>query len=207
VAVEAEPSHFDWMNLHFTDNGVDPAQHSLIHAAVCETPGEASFYVASECGDLTPNGWYGQALTRSYEVDAAVEDAPYGKHQVRRHASGAKSITVRAITLKSILDGLGRVDLIDFDLQGHEAAVILAAIDELDRNVARLHIGTHDPEIETELRALLTNHGWRCLADYPSASASPTPWGAIEFQDGVQSWVNPRVKRRWWSRFNFLPVL
>jgi FkbM family methyltransferase len=199
IAVEAEPTHFEWMHLHFTDNGIDPNQHSLIHAALSDTPGEASFYVGAECGDIAPDAWYGQVLTKDYEVDVLVEEAPYGKYQVRRHASGAKSITVPAITLVSILDGLPQVDLIDFDVQGLELSAIRSSIQELDAKVKRLHIGTHGREIETELRRLLTSHGWRCLTDYPCFSVEQTPWGPIEFQDGVQSWVNPRLSRPWWS--------
>ncbi len=86
--------------------------------------GEVSFYVGTECEEIAPGAWYGQRLAKDYEVDIQVEEAPYGRHQVRRHVSGAKSITVTAITLVSILDGLDQVDLIDSDLQGAELGVI-----------------------------------------------------------------------------------
>lgn len=204
IAVEAEPTHFEWMRLHFADNDVDPNQHSLLYAAVSDVPGEVSFYVGTECGDIAPGAWYGQRLAKDYEVDIQVEEAPYGRHQVRRHVSGAISITVTAITLVSILDGLDQVDLIDSDLQGAELGVIRSSIRELDAKVKRLHIGTHGREIENELRQLLTSHGWRCLADYPCFSLEETPWGPIEFQDGVQSWVNPSLTGPWWSPSAFV---
>ena len=204
IAVEAEPTHFEWMQLHFTDNGIDPNRHSLVHAALSDTPGEVSFYVGTERGDIAPDAWYGQKLTKDYEVDILVEQAHYGKYQVRRHASGARSITVPAITLVSILDGLDYVDLIDSDIQGAELSVIRSSIDELDAKVKRLHIGTHGREIENELRQLLASHGWRCLADYPCFSLEETPWGPIEFQDGVQSWVNPSLTGPWWSPSAFV---
>lgn len=204
IAVEAEPTHFEWMRLHFADNDVDPNQHSLLYAAVSDVPGEVSFYVGTECGDIAPGAWYGQRLAKDYEVDIQVEEAPYGRHQVRRHVSGAISITVTAITLVSILDGLDQVDLIDSDLQGAELGVIRSSIRELDAKVKRLHIGTHGRAIENELRQLLTSHGWRCLADYPCFSLEETPWGPIEFQDGVQSWVNPSHAGPWWSPSAFV---
>ena len=204
IAVEAEPTHFEWMKLHFSDNGIDPNQHSLVHAAVSDKPGEVSFYVGTNRGDIAPDGWYGQKLTKDYEVDILVEEAPYGKYQVRRHASGAKSITVPAITLVSILDDLDQVDLIDSDLQGAELSVIRSSIDELDAKVKRPHIGTHGRETENELRQLLASRGWRCLADYPCFSLEQTPWGPIEFQDGVQSWVNPWLRGPWWSPSAFV---
>jgi FkbM family methyltransferase len=201
IAVEAEPAHFEWMRLHFSDNNLDPSKHSLIHAAVSDTPGEVSFYVGSEPGDCKPNGWYGQSLIQPYEVVAQVEEKPYCGFEVRRHGSGFASISVPAVTLANILADLREVDLIDFDVQGHEGSVIRSAIDELNAKVKRLHIGTHSPLIEIGLRELLHSHGWRCLADYPAFSTSQTPWGDISFQDGVQSWVNPRLTRPWWSPF------
>jgi hypothetical protein len=76
------------------------------------------------------------------------------------------------------------------DIEGEELKVISAAIDVLNQRVARLHIGTHSHDIETGLRQLLAAHGWECKADYPCAQVSPTPWGPVQFVDGVQSWVN-----------------
>ncbi len=201
IAVEAEPMHFEWMRLHFEDNGIDPSKHSLIHGAVSDTPGDVSFYVGSAPGELKPDGWYGQSLMQDHEVLAQVDDEPYRGFEVRRHGSGFATISVPSVSLTSILTNLHRVDLIDFDLQGHEGSVVRSAIDELNAKVKRLHIGTHGPEIEIGLRELLTSHGWRCLCDYAAFSTTQTPWGAITFQDGVQSWVNPRLAKPWWSPF------
>jgi FkbM family methyltransferase len=205
IAVEAEPTHFEWMRDHFLDNGINPDQHLLIHAAVSDKPGQASFYVENPGSSADPSAWYGQALTKDYEVDLAASDATYGDFRVRRHQSGAKSIIVPAITLASILDGLQQVDLIHIDIQGAELGVVGSAIQELGRKVKRLHIGTHGHDIEAGLRELLKSHQWRCLADYPSFSREPTPWGPIDFQDGVQSWINPRFLGPWgrlsaWAR-------
>ena len=193
IAVEAEPNHFEWMRDHFLDNGINPDHHLLIHAAVSEKPGEVSFYIKNPDGSADPSVWYGQALTKDYEVDVPAEEAPYGHYPVRRHQSGAKSITVPAVTLASILDGLPEVDLIHLDIQRAELGVIRSAIHELGRKVKRLHIGTHGRDIENGLRELLKSHHWRLVADYPSFSREPTPWGPIDFLDGVQSWVNPRL--------------
>jgi hypothetical protein len=65
----------------------------------------------------------------------------------------------------------------------------------LDAKVQRLHIGTHKPRIETELRELLSSHGWRCHADYSMGTSEETQWGKIKFQDGVQGWMNPGSTR------------
>jgi hypothetical protein len=86
------------------------------------------------------------------------------------------------------------VDLIDMDIEGQELPSIASTIKTLDAKVKRLHIGTHGKEIEQELRQLLSAHGWDCLADYSVFSTSETPWGPISFENGVQSWVNTRLK-------------
>jgi FkbM family methyltransferase len=54
-------------------------------------------------------------------------------------AIGGETI-VRAISLKTILDGVDSVDLIDMDIQGAEFKVLHAAEKELDK-VKRIHIG------------------------------------------------------------------
>ena len=165
VAVEAEPTHFEWLKLHFADNGLDPSHHALIHAAVSDADGETFFYVGN------PAEWYGQCIT-----------------------SANTGYKVPKIALRSVLDPLGLIDLIDLDIQGEELKCCSSAIDLVDAKVKRLYIGTHSPEIETGLRTLLNGHGWKCLADYGLAQANETPYGTIQFQDGVQSWVNPRFR-------------
>jgi FkbM family methyltransferase len=195
IAVEGEPTVFEWMRLHFLDNGIDPARHTLIHGAVTEQPGDVLFYMGGPRGgpfDLRPDEWYGQAVTKDQDLSGdAVDDGEYRGHRVLRHESGWRSIRVPAISLRGILKDLDRVDLIDMDIEGQELPVIRASIKELDAKVGRLHIGTHSREIESELRRLMLIHGWRSMADYTLLATSQTPWGEIRFENGVQSWVNP----------------
>jgi hypothetical protein len=100
---------------------------------------------------------------------------------------------VPGVTLAGLLKGHDRVDLIDLDLEGQELPSIRSAIKKLNAKVKRLHIGTHGREIEAGIREVLSRNGWCPIADYPVFSTSETPWGPISFQDGVQSWVNPRL--------------
>ncbi len=85
------------------------------------------------------------------------------------------------------------MDLIDLDLQGAEAAVLTKAADLLDAKVKRLHIGTHSASIEKALRKLFSTHGWDNLNDYPGMCTNDTLYGKIQFEDGVQTWINPRL--------------
>jgi FkbM family methyltransferase len=196
IAVEAEPVVFQWMRRHFRDNAIDPSKHRLVHAAVSHVSGDMLFYIGGPRGgpfDRHPSAWYGQCLTKGDDLSSESEkDGEYCGLEVLRHKSGWRSIRVPSISLASILKDLSLVDLVDMDIEGQELPTIDATIKDLNTKVKRLHIGTHGKEIESDLRQLLSSHRWRCGADYSLFSASETPWGLIHFENGVQSWVNPR---------------
>ncbi|MGD9968685.1 MAG: FkbM family methyltransferase [Hyphomonadaceae bacterium] len=167
TAVEGDPTHFLWLAQHFDDNGVGEASRRLVEAAVAGQEGEVFFAV----GD--PAKWWGQAIVPQYY--------------------GAEHIPVRAVTLSSLLERQGVIDIIDMDIQGAELDVVTEAIETLDVQVRRLHIGTHSQENERGLRALLTRHDWRCLQDFSLQQEHDLPFGRVMFGDGVQSWINPRL--------------
>jgi FkbM family methyltransferase len=169
IGVEAEPTHFHWLKQHLRNNGIDPDEHELIEAAVDEKDGEVFFHVGK------PDEWYGQAI---------AEHANAASESVRK---------VRAVSPSSILSSLDSVDLIDLDVQGAEFIVLRGAISALNEKVKRVHIGTHGHDIELELRTLFRQNGWYKLNDYSCQSTEATPWGDVVFNDGVQTWINPRL--------------
>ena len=197
IAVEAEPTVYGWMREHFRHNGIKPRWHTLLHAAVTGEPGEVEFCIGGPRGgpyDRPPNAWYGQFVTKGNQAfGESRADGKYCGFKVLLHKSGWRSIRIPGVTLGSLLEKLRRVDLIDLDIEGQELASLNAVAAELDAKVKRLHIGTHSTEIEAGLRQLLSVHGWQCHVDYPLASTSETPWGPVVFENGVQSWVNPRL--------------
>jgi FkbM family methyltransferase len=166
IAVEAEPTHFNWMTEHMKNNYVDPSCCHLIEAAVADKEGTVGFHTGS-----TPWGgpadWYGQAI--------------------------GGPTPVKSVTLQPILASVTRpIDLLDLDVQGAELMVLLAAAEAVNEKVRRVHIGTHSQEIETGLRRLFHGFAWHNFYDFPAQSQSETPWGRIKFEDGVQTWINPR---------------
>ncbi|MFB3786087.1 MAG: FkbM family methyltransferase [bacterium] len=137
-------------------------------------------------------------LTRCQLIEAAVsgQNGAVRFHTGRPDEWYGQSIggttLVRSITLRSLLDPLNRVDLIDLDVQGAEYMVLSAAAKEVNEKVNRVHIGTHSPQVEAGLRAGFTRMGWTKRYDFPMRSTVETEYGTISFQDGVQSWINPR---------------
>jgi FkbM family methyltransferase len=116
---------------------------------------------------MSPDEFYGQALTHDYDVvSQSVPDGSYKGYPVVRHESGWRSIRVPAVRLARLLQDQDLVDLIDMDIEGQELPVIRCTIADLNSKVKRLHVGTHSNEIESGLRQLLSAYGWSCHADY-----------------------------------------
>lgn len=194
VVVEAEPRHFKWIERHMSENGIDPREHTLLRAAVGDRAGTKMFYVGQpDGGDDQAAAWYGQALIQSHEIVDKAAGVDYEGYDVLKLKSGYQAIKTECLLLGDIMKDADRIDLIDMDLQGEELKVVASTIDDLDRKALRLHIGTHQPAIEACLRKLLNKHGWECRADYACLEEHETPWGLVKFQDGVQSWINPRL--------------
>lgn len=174
VGVEAEPKHFRWLKQHFAENGIPPRSARLIRAACSAADG----YVWFETGNA--DTCYGQA----------IGSRPTWYRWLRHLVSGKKR-RVTAVSLDTLLAELPVVDLIDLDVQGAELLVLQGAVERLQKQVRRVHIGTHNRYVEVALRAIFQEMGWHKAHDYPSLSTAATPFGTVTFEDGVQSWRNP----------------
>lgn len=157
IGVEAEPTHFKWLQEHCKYNHV--IHTNLIEAAVDVNDGEVGFYTGK------PAEWYGQCI-------------------------GGET-RVKAISLRSILEPLSNVNLIDLDVQNFEFKILNSVQDLLSR-VQRVHIGTHSTRVERGLRIMFTKLGWKCVNDYALSTTHETKYGTSKFNDGVQTWINPK---------------
>ncbi len=182
VGVEAEPTHFSFLQDHLAHNGVPPEKVHLWHAAATGRSGEVSFATGS------PDAWWGQSVIgegQDYRPPGGVEDF--------------KPISIRAVTLEEVTDGLGFVDYVHLDIQGAEAEVIKAALEADPTRYGCINVGTHGRDIDAALRETFTAAGWRCLHDVPTQCERFIRIGdrdpeLVSFQDGVQVWVNPATR-------------
>lgn len=167
VAVEAEPTHFQWLRQHTRDNGLRRWSRQgscrLVNAAVSGSPGRQLFYV----GD--PSGWYGQGLVRPYNMGSAGKVA---------------TVSVKTIALSSLLRRFEHVDLIDADVQGAELEVFAEALPYLGR-VDRVYVETHSETVHRELAALLAGAGLEPVVEVPLGARRETPFGPGNFDGGV----------------------
>ncbi|MGJ0513088.1 hypothetical protein [Methylocystis sp.] len=195
ILVEADPLHARFAREHMSLNGLDPADLFLYETTVSARKETTLFAVEAPKGFL-PEGatWYGQAiLGRLGEGHLQPTGVSYFGKPLFRRRDGWGVIEVGSMTLAEALAGQELIDLVDMDIQGAEAEVIETSADCLNSKVKRLHIGTHGCSIEDRLRRALTAHGWTCLWDYPCQAETETSYGRVRFNDGVQSWINPRL--------------
>ena len=197
IACEAEPTHYEWMQEHFRDNGYSPSSHRLLEAAVSDTPGSLPFYVGSAAS------WYGQSI--------AANRIRYGRPRLPDMGKLLRQLTgqerpmdsvrhVKALTLQDIIADVPRIDLMHVDIQGAEYDVLRSSIDLLNSKVDSIHVGTHSPDVEATrgrdmdalVQELLREAGWRQRTRVRPGETIVRAGRNVTFVDGVQSWENPR---------------
>lgn len=172
VGVEGSWHHYEYMLTHFRDNGLDPADHTLLHGIVGTTDGTAEFPVLDD-----PQGdWGAMAVTVPGTAPGHV----------------TKTETLRVYTLATLLEPFRIVDLIHIDIQGHEADVVAASREVLRQKVKRVVIGTHSRTIEQQLFDELGAAGWRLEAEEPTI-VRQFDGAPYLFIDGCQVWRNPAL--------------
>ncbi len=196
IFVEGEPKHISLLKSHLENNKLLPEAYSIIEAAVSNSDGETLFYVNMPDEQKSCEiEWWGQSIAKGYEkrsLDTGHE-LYYGEPVIPLQ-SGYGAIKVKKIDIRKLLEPYAIVDLIDMDIQGEELNVVSHSIRLLNKRVKRLHIGTHSVEVEVGLRKILGNNNWICIRDYACQKINPTPFGEINFLDGVQTWINPRFE-------------
>jgi FkbM family methyltransferase len=192
ICVEPEPTHYQWAVENFLANGLRPRDHVLLEGAVAGDDGHVFFQV----GD--PAVWYGQSIVA--EVRPGLRERVLAKCRSLWPKKGPVDAAgergkkcVKAYSLRSLLEPARYADIIHMDIQGSEHEVLAGAIRVINEKVKRLHIGTHGPAIEAHLHALLGENGWTCLRNYPGQGRHATEFGEMDFEDGIQTWVNPRL--------------
>lgn len=196
--VEAEPQHVAWANAHLAFNSVPSSDIRIFQVAVGEARGKTIFVVEMPPGRTgnNPKDWYGQALAWTEQSQFAPTKRQYYGRPLLELPDSWGGIEVEIVPLNEILANYEFLDLVDFDIQGAEDKVIQSSIDVLTQKARRLHIGTHSREIDATLMRTLSAADWTCLRAYPCLRWNRTEFGWIEFNDGVQTWINPALKNR-----------
>lgn len=169
VAIEADFTHWQWMEEHFRSNRLLDHGVELLHGAIAAKSGEISFPVIEN-----PDEDYG-ASTRG------VSAAP-------------RQVTVRAYTIEEVLGHLsGPADFLHIDIQGAEYDCVPSSMDLFNTNVKAVLVGTHiSADHHRSMVKLFQDAGWHIRMNYERGQYSQTPYGPVQLGDGVVVAENPR---------------
>ena len=186
---EPEPRRLIQLREHMQDNEI--TDYHLFEAATGADRRMTPMTVSRPNWDRPINDWYGQFLSGYDLSDLPVVGEYFGKPVVE-NPLGWRFMDVNEIPISDVLEPFDFVDLIDLDIQGQEGPAVRASLEALTAKVRRLHIETHSPQVEVELRETLGGDGWRTLRDYLFNQENQTPFGRFHMEGGVQTWINPR---------------
>ena len=184
MGVEADPGRFALMQQHFRDNGLDPAAHRLIAAAVGVEAGAARWPRIAD-----PANAGGARPVR--EANAALDPADAAYMQ------GALDdfVEVEIVPLAGLLAEQQTWDLVHIDVQGWEAKLCAGCVGPLSERVRWLVVGTHSRVIDGQVIETLHAAGWVLENEKPTRftfdPARPSLDSMAEV-DGAQIWRNPR---------------
>jgi FkbM family methyltransferase len=183
--VEADPMHYEFMVRHFLDNGLDPSQHALIHAAVGLEPGRARFPKVADAA----NDW-GSRPARLDGSTTNAQDAAYLGHLLDDY------IDVEVVAIDALLTREPRWDLVHVDVQGWERLLCERATGLLNERVTYVVIGTHSRKLDGDMVDLFHREGWLLEHEKPSRFTFLPGVQLLESMnqaDGTQVWRNPRL--------------
>jgi FkbM family methyltransferase len=192
VGLEGSKEHFEYLRSHFADNGLDPKQHTLLHAVVGVKDGNAYFPILRK-----PSEMYGGAPLLSQKtkgfggiIRRSLVWLGLGRPLGAMFSLVGRAEPVQCFSLPTLLRPLRRVDLIHFDIQGSEYEVISSARRVLKEKVKRLVIGTHSRSIEQNLLEELASQSWVLEAEKSCTYRQEEQKMKLDV-DGLQSWRNP----------------
>ena len=205
VAVEPVPENCAWLRSHLATNGIDPAAHWIIEAAIAPDNAPMLFPVGAPGMGRNSAAVVNSGEFRRTAVDLLKRDGESERVLANMLLHNSTGIMrdlgfgfsgeikfVSAVTLSDVLAPLDRVDLLEVDIQRTEAEIFPPAMALLNRKVRRVHIGTHGRDVHGLLRTLFSRAGWDIVFDYgPGRHA--TPRGPLSLGDGILTARNPAV--------------
>ena len=194
IGVEAEPEHFEWLQIHLKENNITADKYRLIHAAAADYCGNCWFYVGK------PASWYGQSMVPDANVISLLKESvkigstmPYNNETIQR---------MTCVDLKEVVNNQDLINYMMLDIQGSEELFLTKYPEILQKTVKMINVGTHSPDIEKNLRKFFFCLGWTCIFNIPMNSvvqfnirkkkseSNSENKKIVKFGDGVQIWSN-----------------
>lgn len=175
IGIEGDSNHLKNAVLTLEANGFTDDTYTLFHGIAAGKPGQAIF-PNPEAGSAA---WGGEAI---FSPD----------RKTLKRAQSDDSVQVLDCYTLGQLSKDNTVDLLHIDIQGAETEYVKGNIDDMDRLVRRVLIGTHGRVIEGQLQEFFLAHGWRMEMDRPTIAPLRDGVPVLGI-DGVQLWANPKL--------------
>ena len=200
VVVEAEPSKWEWIAQHLRENGIDPAAHWLVPAAINDSNAPVFFPVGARgIGGHNCVSTNGLAARREYVEQILARGRPEeairdlllqlttGIHKslIQGEQFDAEIKLLSAVTLAELLGPFDHVDYLEADIQQSEDLVFPPFLPLLRQKVRRVHIGTHGAQVHANLLSLFQADGWEIIFSFEPDSHHVTELGSFVTSDGV----------------------
>jgi len=170
-AVEAEPTHHQWLMEHFK---VQHIKGEAIFGAVSDKIGTCRFNTLVE-----PSKNYGQSMSFT---GGHIKQTVYGLLNL----VCGKAIEVPTYTLDSMTRLFGHIDIVHMDVQGAELRVIEGVSGTINEGLVDYFIiGTHRKEYNSGLRRVLEPM-YECIIDLLPHSTNVVNSQTVECLDGMQ---------------------
>jgi hypothetical protein len=201
VAVEPHEVQCGWIHQHMKDNGIDPAEHWVIQAAVGKDNDPVLFPIevaGTGAGNCVATNDPGERQILSQAIAASQRSTEVMSSLICHNRTGPLAAVreglpemrfVSAVTIADIVAPFDYVDLLESDIQQSEAVVFPPAIDVLNRSVKRIHIGTHGSDTHAVLHEFFAGNGWEIIF----SCLPETDYGRFRTQDGILTVRNPRL--------------
>jgi FkbM family methyltransferase len=185
LGVEADSGHYASLRQHLLDNGFNPEHHTLLKAAVGATAGKAQFPKVHD----SANQWGARPTQANNASDAAYLTSVMG-------GNPAEMEEVEVLAINDLLAREPRWDLVHIDVQGWEADICQAGMQELGKRVRRVIIGTHSRKLDGDLMAMFHQAGWLLEHEKPTQMKYDRHAEKLEsmtWADGTQIWRNQKI--------------
>jgi hypothetical protein len=159
IAVEAEPTHYEWTKAHFEEQGIKGAQ--ALHGAISSKNGECKFYSTED-----PASTYGQAITENGNLTVPCYTVDY---LIDKYS-------------------LSKVDIVHVDIQGAEYDMLLGATEALSKGTIKyMLIGTHSPDMNEKIIEYVKPFHYKAVFSANcNSGAVDTPFGRANIPvDGI----------------------
>lgn len=179
MAIEGDSFHCRCMKTYIKDNNATECIKQIEGGVTTDNKNEYVDFGFRDDDELNSASWWGQSMVSFY----------YDQN------NNKMATKIKAYALPTLLDEKDIWDLIDLDVQGSEAEILIPNKKLLTDKVKKIHIGTHSHTLEEELKEAFKDwiivNDYYC-GDYRNQKKQQTIFGEIAFGDGILTLKNSR---------------